>query len=144
MSKDITISNSMTESLLKNVEDYTTFVSQVLHDETFLVELDKTLPFDKMVHATMNIASNHIPIKKMGVSVIRMDIEPPLYSIAVTLQFKERDGFVQNHSIFINACNTIEKLQQLVTRENFKQEVLSLCEERVLKNSELQEKTKKA
>lgn len=90
----------------------------------------------------MNIASNHTPIKKMGVSVMRMDIEPPLYSIAITLQFKGRDGYIQNHSIFINACKTIEELQQLVTRENFKQEVLSLCEERVLENSELQEKTK--
>lgn len=144
MNKEITISNSMSGSLSKNVEDYAKFVSQVLHDEAFLVELDKTLPFDKMVHATMNIASNHTAIKKMGVSVMRMDIEPPLYSIAITMQFKGRDGYIQNHSIFINACKTIEELQQLVTRENFKQEVLSLCEERVLENSGLQEKTKKA
>lgn len=144
MSKDITISNNLTVNLLKNVENYAKFVSQVLHDETFLVELDKTLPFDKMVHATMNIASTHTPIKKMGVSVMRMDIEPPLYSMAVTLQFKGRDGVIHDHSVFINACKTIEELQQLVTEENFKQEVLSLCEERVLENSELQEKTKKA
>lgn len=142
--KEITISNSMSGSLSKNVEDYAKFVSQVLHDEAFLVELDKTLPFDKMVHATMNIASNHTVIKKMGVSVMRMDIDPPLYSIAITMQFKGRDGYIQNHSIFINACKTIEELQQLVTRENFKQEVLSLCEERVLENSGLQEKTEKA
>ena len=144
MNKEIIPSNSMTECLLKHVEDYTKFVSQILHDEAFLVELDKALPFDKMVHATMNIASNHTPIKKMGVSVMRMDIEPPLYSMAVTLQIKGKDDIVQNHSIFINACKTIKELQQLVTRENFKQEVLSLCEERVLENSELQEKTKKA
>lgn len=64
MNKDITLSSSMSGRLLKNVEAYTMFVSQVLHDETFLVELDKTLPFDKMVHATMNIASNHTSIKK--------------------------------------------------------------------------------
>ena len=112
MSKEIALNNSITGILLKNVEDYTTFVSQVLHDETFLVELDKTLPFDKMVHATMNIASNHTPIKKMGVSVMRMDIEPPLYSMAVTLQLKGNDGIERNHSIFINACKTIKELQQ--------------------------------
>lgn len=129
--KEITISNSMSGSLSKNVEDYAKFVSQVLHDEAFLVELDKTLPFDKMVHATMNIASNHTAIKKMGVSVMRMDIEPPLYSMAVTLQFKGKDGIVKNHSVFINACKNIEELQQLVTEDNFKNEVLALCEERV-------------
>ena len=56
----------MTVNLLKNVENYAKFVSQVLHDETFLVELDKTLPFDKMVNATMNIASNHTPNQENG------------------------------------------------------------------------------
>ena len=141
MSKDITISSSMTDSLLKNVEDYTKFVSQVLHDETFLVELDKTLPFDKMVHATMNIVSNHTSIEKMGVSVMRMDIEPPLYSMAVTLQFKGKDGVVHEHSVFINACKTIEELQQSVTEEDFKQEVLSMCEERVLEKQKNKKKS---
>lgn len=122
----------MSGSLSKNVEDYAKFVSQVLHDEAFLVELDKTLPFDKMVHATMNIASNHTAIKKMGVSVMRMDIEPPLYSMAVTLQFKGKDGIVKNHSVFINACKNIEELQQLTAENSFKKEVLTLCEERGL------------
>lgn len=130
--KEITISNSMSGSLSKNVEDYAKFVSQVLHDEAFLVELDKTLPFDKMVHATMNIASNHTVIKKMGVSVMRMDIDPPLYSMAVTLQFKGKDGIVKNHSVFINACKNIEELQQLTAENSFKKEVLTLCEERGL------------
>lgn len=138
MNKEIVISKSMSKSVWKNVEDYAKFVSQVLHDETFLVELDKTLPFDKMVHATMNIASNHTIIKKMGVSVMRMDIEPSLYSMAVTLQFKGIDGIVQNHSVFVNACKTIEELQQLVTEDNFKKDVLSLCEEKMLEKSVLQ------
>lgn len=135
MNKEITISNSLSRDLQKNVEDYAKFVFQVLHDETFLVDLDKTLPFDKMVHATMNIASNHTIIKKMGVSVMRMDIEPPLYSMAVTLQLKGEYGIVQNHSVFVNACKTIEELQQLVTEERFKKEVLLLCEEKVLEKS---------
>ena len=135
MNKEITISNSLSRDLQKNVEDYAKFVFQVLHDETFLVDLDKTLPFDKMVHATMNIASNHTIIKKMGVSVMRMDIEPPLYSMAVTLQLKGEYGIVQNHSVFMNACKTIEELQQLVTEERFKKEVLSLCKEKVLEKS---------
>lgn len=135
INKEFTISNSLSRDLQKNVEDYAKFVFQVLHDETFLVDLDKTLPFDKMVHATMNIASNHTIIKKMGVSVMRMDIEPPLYSMAVTLQLKGEYGIVQNHSVFVNACKTIEELQQLVTEERFKKEVLLLCEEKVLEKS---------
>lgn len=134
MNNDCMIGNDTSKYLLKSVKDFATFVCQVLHDETFLVELNRTMPFDKMVHATKNMGMNSLGIKKMGISVMRMDIEPPLYSLAVTLMFKGADGLMQNHSIFINACKTIEELQQFTGEEDFKKEVLSLCEERVLGN----------
>lgn len=132
MDKSIIVSNGTSECLLHNVGDYIKFVSQVLHDEDFLIELNKAMPFDKMVSATMNIGANGGVIKKMGVSIMRMDIEPSLYSLAITLMFKGNDGIMQNHSIFINACKTIKELQKLVTEENFKKEILILCKERIL------------
>ena len=132
MDKSIIVSNGTSECLLHNVGDYIKFVSQVLHDEDFLIELNKAMPFDKMVNATMNIGANRSVIKKMGVSVMRMDIEPSLYSLAITLMFKGNDGIMQNHSIFINACKTLKELQKLVTEENFKKEILILCKERIL------------
>ena len=132
MDKSIIISNSTPECLLQNIGDYIKFVSQVLHDENFLIELNKAMPFDKMISATMNIGANGGVIKKMGVSVMRMDIEPSLYSLAITLMFKGNDGIMQNHSIFINACKTIKELQKLVTEEKFKKQILILCEERIL------------
>ena len=131
MNKNITPSNSTSERLLQNIEDYIKFVGQVLYDETFLIELNKAMPFDKMVGATMNMGANGDVIKKMGISVMRMDMEPSLYSLAITLMFKGKNGIIQNHSIFINACKTIKELQQLVTEENFKNEVLNQCEERI-------------
>lgn len=129
--ENINGNNDTSMCLLKSVEDYVTFVRQTLCDETFLVGLSRIMPFDKMVHATKNMGMNSFGIKKMGISVMRMDIEPPLYSLAVTLLFKGTDGLMQNHSIFINACKTIEELQQLAAEEDFKKEVLALCEERV-------------
>lgn len=124
--------NDTSKYLQKSVEDYAGFVCQVLRDDTFLVELNRTMPFDKMVHAAMRLGKNSFDIRKMGISVMRMDIEPPLYSLAVTIMFKGGDGLMQNHSIFINACKTVEELQQLVAEEDFKKEVLALCEDRVL------------
>lgn len=131
MDKDYN-NTATSKCLLKNVEDYAAFVCQVLHDDTFIVVLNRTMPFDKMVHATKNMGMNSLGVKKMGISVMRMDIEPPLYSLAVTLLFNSTDGHMQNHSIFINACKTIEELRQLTAEEDFKKEVLSLCEERLL------------
>lgn len=132
MDRNIIICNGTSECLLHNIEDYTKFISQVLHDETFLMELNKTMPFDKMVNATKNMGSHNGAIKKMGISVMRMDIEPSLYSLAITLMFKGKDGIMQNHSIFVKACKTIEELQRLVAEENFKKEILSVCEEKNL------------
>lgn len=132
MDKNIIVSNSTSECLLQNIEDYAKFVNQVLHDETFLIELNKSMPFDKMVNATKNMGTHNGAIKKMGISVMRMDIEPPLYSLAVTLVFKGKDSLMQNHSIFIKACKTIEELQRVVAEENFKKEILTVCEEKIL------------
>ena len=132
MDKNIIISNSTSECLLQNIEDYAKFVNQVLHDETFLIELNKSMPFDKIVNSTKNMGTHNGSIKKMGISVMRMDIEPPLYSLAVTLVFKGKDGLMQNHSIFIKACKTIEELQRVVAEDNFKKEILTVCEEKIL------------
>ena len=133
MNKDYNNGGDDTSKYLqKSVEDYAAFVCQVLHDKAFLVELNRAMPFDKTIHATKNMGMNSLNIKKIGISVMRMDIEPPLYSLAVTLMFKDSDGLMQNHSIFINACKTIEELQQLTAEEDFKKEVLTLCEERGL------------
>ena len=132
MDRNIIICNGTLECLLHNIEDYAKFVNQVLHDETFLIELNKSMPFDKMVNATKNMGTHNGAIKKMGISVMRMDIEPPLYSLAVTLVFKGKDCLMQNHSIFIKACKTIEELQRVVAEENFKKEILTVCEEKIL------------
>ena len=130
MDRNIIICNGTSECLLHNIEDYTKFISQVLHDETFLMELNKTMPFDKMVNATKNMGTHNGAIKKMGISVMRMDIETPLYSLAG--KNKGKEGIMQNHSIFVKACKTIEELQRLVAEENFKKEILSVCEEKIL------------
>lgn len=134
MDRNIIIHNSTSVCLLHNIDDYIKFVSQVLHDETFLMELNKTMPFDKMVNATKNMETHNGVIKKMGISVMRMDIKPSLYSLAITLMFKGKDGIMKNHSIFVKACKTIEELQRLVTEENFKKEILSVCEEKIYGN----------
>ena len=95
MDRNIIICNGTSECLLYNIEDYIKFISQVLHDETFLMELNKTM-------------------------------------LAITLMFKGKDVIMQNHSIFVKACKTIEELQRLVAEENFKKEILSVCEEKIL------------
>lgn len=131
MRKTNVASDEALKLLSQNVEEYAVFASQVLHDETFLMDLKQILPFDKLVNATKNLPTHCFGITKMGIAVMRMDIDRPLYSLAVTLSYRAADESLQNESIFINACKTIEELQQLVTEDDFKHEVVSLCAERV-------------
>lgn len=123
--------DNLSRHLRRIVESYTEFVRKELQDAAFLKELEKILPFDRMVQASRKVEGNRVRIRKMGVLIMRMDITPPLYSLAVNIIFEELDGEIKENTIFVIACKTIEELQQLVTTEKFKKEVLRLCNERV-------------
>lgn len=123
--------DNLSRHLRRIVESYTEFVRKELQDAAFLKELEKILPFDRMVQASRKVEENRVRIRKMGVLIMRMDITPPLYSLAVNIIFEELDGEIKENTIFVIACKTIEELQLLVTTEKFKKEVLRLCKERV-------------
>lgn len=127
MYKEKIISNSTSKCLLPMVETYTMFVKRVLHDKAFLEDLNKIMPFGKMLHAHQTMPISASDIREMGVSLMRMDIDPPLYSLALTLVFRDADGLTQDKSVFMIACKTIAQLQQLVTERTFVDRVLSIC-----------------
>lgn len=79
--------DNLSRHLRRIVESYTEFVRKELQDAAFLEELEKILPFDRMVQASRKVEENRVRIRKMGVLIMRMDITPPLYSLAVNIIF---------------------------------------------------------
>lgn len=124
MDKEFILTDSMKAFFLDNVEKFVDFVNQVLHDEEFLRCVDDLLPFDGAAHASMNIIPEKQLIKKMGVMIVRMDLEPSLFSLAVTITIDKDGEGLQGFSIFLTACKTIEELQEYVSEEQFREEVI--------------------
>lgn len=108
--------NSSIECLQQNVDKFVAFVNQVLNDNKFIERLDRLLPFDNMANATMNLRLN--VIKSIGFSLMRMDIVPALYSLAITLAINSDGEKTRKYSVFIVACKTIKSIQDFVNKKN--------------------------
>lgn len=128
MDKEFIFTDNTKVLSLDNVGKFVDFVNQVIHDEEFLRCVEELLPFDGAAHASMNIIPEKQLIKKMGVMIVRMDLEPSLFSLAVTID-KGGEG-LQGVSIFLTACKTIEELQAYVSGDQFREEVIEQCSHR--------------
>lgn len=131
MDEEFIVNKSINELLLKNVNDFTGFVSRVMCDESFIGEMDRLLPFDKMVCASQNINDRYTVLKKLGIAVMRMDFSPALYSLAITLTVMNPYDKPMDFLLFIRACKTKEELSLIMQEEGFKQKVLSLCQDKI-------------
>lgn len=121
--------NSSIECLQQNVDKFVAFVNQVLNDNKFIERLDRLLPFDNMANATMNLRLN--VIKSIGFSLMRMDIVPALYSLAITLAINSDGEKTRKYSVFIVACKTIKSIQDFVNKKEFRDKVENLCIKRI-------------
>lgn len=121
--------NSSIECLQQNVDKFVAFVNQVLNDNKFIERLDRLLPFDNMANATMNLKLN--VIKSIGFSLMRMDIVPALYSLAITLAINSDGEKTRKYSVFIVACKTIKSIQDFVNKKEFRDKVENLCIKRI-------------
>ena len=61
----------------------------------------------------------------MGVIIMRMDMEPPLFTLAVTLTIDRNGEGMQEYSVFLTACKTIEELQEYVNRKVFRDDMIT-------------------
>ncbi len=121
--------NCSIECLQQNVDKFVAFVNQVLNDNKFIERLDRLLPFDNMANATMNLSLN--VIKSIGFSLMRMDIVPALYSLAITLAINSDGEKTRKYSVFIVACKTIKSIQDFVNKKEFRDKVENLCIKRI-------------
>ena len=107
------------------MEKFIEFANIVTHDEEFLKCVNGLLPFGGVAHALMNVVPARQAIKKMGVIVMRMDMEPPLFSLAVSMTIGKDDEGLQDYSVFLTACKTIEELQEYINKEAFRDDLMT-------------------
>ncbi|MGM9820107.1 MAG: hypothetical protein ACI3Z9_04785 [Candidatus Onthomorpha sp.] len=137
MNKKITSTNIVKAFLAENIENFSSFVNQVIHDEEFLERVMELLPFDGVVSASMNVIPAEQVVRKMGLMVMRMDVEPSLFSLAVTITIdRGKNEKQQDISVFLTACKSIEELQEYVNGEKFRDIVIENCVNKIICDDE--------
>lgn len=141
MDKEINSTNRVKAFLTDNIEKFAGFVNQVIHDEEFLKCVRELLPFDGVAYASMNVVPEKQIVRKMGIIIMRMDMEPSLFSLAVTITI-DRGNNEKPHdiSVFLTACKTIEELQEYVNGDKFREEVIEQCGNKTICDDELLQK----
>lgn len=102
------------------IKEYIEFVSNCLDNDDFVDAMNELLPFDNCVQSKMKVADDTSVVKSMGLSIMRMEIDPPLFSLGVSIDIADRGGNgTTNSTTFMVACKTIEELREYVQTDEF-------------------------
>ena len=102
------------------IKEYIEFVSKCLDNDDFVDAMNELLPFDNCVQSRMKVAGDTSVVKSMGLSIMRMEIDPPLFSLGVSIEIADRGGNgTTNSTTFMVACKTIEELRGYVQTDEF-------------------------
>lgn len=138
MDKEINSTNRVKAFLTDNIEKFVSFINQVINDENFLKCVRELLPFDKVAYASMNVVPEKQVVRKMGIIIMRMDMNPSLFSLAVTITMdRGNNGKLRDISVFLTACKTIEELQKYVNGDKFREGVIEQCGNKTICDDEL-------
>lgn len=102
------------------LKEYIEFVSKCLDNDDFVDAMNELLPFDNCVQSRIKVADDTSVVKSMGLSIMRMEIDPPLFSLGVSIEIADRGGNgTTNSTTFMVACKTIEELREYVQTDEF-------------------------
>lgn len=102
------------------LKEYIEFVSKCLDNDDFVDAMNELLPFDNCVQSSMKVADDTSVVKSMGLSIMRMEIDPPLFSLGVSIEIADRGGNgTTSSTTFMVACRTIEELRGYVKTDEF-------------------------
>ena len=109
------------KSIVSNrVKEFTEYVAKCLDDDDFVDAMNNLLPFDKCLQSKMKIEDEATILKSLGLSVMRMELDPPRFSLGVSMEFEgSKENEATNSTVFIAACRTIEDLRAYVRTEDF-------------------------
>jgi hypothetical protein len=120
------------ESVYRNRKDFFEFVPRVLNHEETVKAINSVLPFDNVVNAQLRIVDGTSQIKSIGISVMRMELEPATFSLGITVEiFGSRYNKAASATEFVIGCQPIEKIQDYVKGEEFARQTLKTFDQLV-------------
>lgn len=122
-------------------KEYVEFVARCLDNKDFIKAVNKLLPFDNVAQAKLKIVDDDSPVKSLGLSIMRMEPESPLFSLGISLELVGgEENKAVNTTIFISACRTLEELREFVKTDAFSMQVKENYEKQIEKSFSSQDK----
>ena len=113
-------------------KEYVEFVARCLDNEDFIKTVNELLPFDNVAQAKLRIIDNASPVKSLGLSIMRMEPELPIFSLGISIELAgDEDNKAVNSTIFISACRTLEELRAFVNTDAFSIQVKKNFEKQI-------------
>ena len=98
------------------------------------------MPHD-VVQAKLKIVDDASPVKSMGLSIMRMELDPPLFSLGISIKIAGSEvNKAINSTIFIAACRTLEELRKYVKSDDFSEQVKDNFEKQIEESFSVQDK----
>jgi len=120
------------DTINRKIPNFKEFVTNCLYNDDFVGAMNALLPFDKCVQSFLKIQDATSALKSMGLSIMRMNLNPSLFSLGISLIF---EGCEENKTIgsttFITACQTLEELRKTVETDAFLMQVRNSCEKQI-------------
>ncbi len=100
--------------------NYVDFVNICLKNENFVLAMHALLPFDNFASDSLLVLDNNTGLSKMGVAVMRIDIDPDLFSLGISLEIDEGEcNPPYACTTLLTECMTLEDLRKQVLTEEF-------------------------
>lgn len=120
------------DAVNENKKEYVEFVARCLDNEEFLKTVNELLPFDNVAQAKLKIVDDASPVKSLGLSIMRMEPESPLFSLGISIELAgDEENKAVNTTIFISACRTLEELRSFVNTDAFSIQVKENFEKQI-------------
>ena len=124
-----------------SAEEYKEFVAMCLEKEDFVKTMNELLPFDKVAQAKLIIVDDASPVKSIGLCIMRMEPESPLFSLGISIELVDgEENKAVNTTIFISACRTLEELRGFVKTDAFSMQVKEYFEKQIEESFSSQDK----
>jgi len=107
----------------KNIGHFADFVRDRLNKDTFVTEAHALQPFSGNIQDTIGFYyKDETAVVIMGFSIMRMDIDPDIYTFGLCLTVEDKDYQFSRSAIrFVTACQTIEDLRSLSSSDDFQE-----------------------
>ena len=129
------------DAVIGRKREYVEFVAWCLDDEEFVKAMSELLPFDNVAQAKLKIVDDASPVKSIGLAIMRMEPESPLFSLGISIEIAgSAENEAVNSTIFISACRTVEELREYIKSDAFSMQVKENFEKQIEDSFSVQDK----